>query len=251
MALKVVVFSHSNIWGGIMSNEFIILEKIQKITGTITLETGLHIGGASETIEIGGLDNPVIKDPRTGAPYIPGSSLKGKIRSLLEIKYGKIGPKGNPCDCGRRDCPVCPMFGTTPIDDKAKKNIDPALAKKGPTRIIFRDAFLTPHWLEKFKAGDFELEVKYENSINRISGSANPRPLERVPAGISFHFAMSLKVFQGDEQWPYITYLKRGMKLLEQDALGGAGSRGCGQIVFHDFEVDGIKEPSFLESVDF
>jgi len=210
----------------------IILEKILTIKGKIEIITGLHIGGAQETIEIGGIDNPVIKDPRTGAPYIPGSSLKGKLRSLLEIRYNKIGPDGRPCNCGEIDCPVCTVFGTSPVDDRTGKTKEANDPKFGPTRLVVRDAFLSEEWFEKFRSGDLPLEVKYENAINRINGIANPRPLERVPAGISFDYVMALKVFKGDEKYQYIDYLKRGMKLLELDALGGAGSRGCGQIKF-------------------
>ncbi|WP_297499767.1 type III-A CRISPR-associated RAMP protein Csm3, partial [Thermococcus sp.] len=55
------------------------------IRGRIKALTGLHIGSQRDVSEIGGIDNPVIKDPHTGLPYIPGSSLKGKLRSLFEV----------------------------------------------------------------------------------------------------------------------------------------------------------------------
>ena len=60
------------------------LKEIKSIKGKIVLKTGLHIGAGSDEIHIGGIDTPVVKDPLKGWPYIPGSSLKGKIRTLLE-----------------------------------------------------------------------------------------------------------------------------------------------------------------------
>ncbi len=137
--------------------------------------TGLHIGASNETIEIGGLDNPIIKDPLPGKnePYIPGSSLKGKLRSLIQIKEGRFvnegRQKGNPCSCGKKDCPVCPVFGTS----AANRPDD-----LGPTRIVVRDSHLSEYWQDKFAKGELPMEVKYENAIDRITGIANPRPIE-------------------------------------------------------------------------
>jgi len=226
------------------------LEKVKTITGRIKVVTGLHIGASNENIEIGGLDNPIIKDPLPGskAPYIPGSSLKGKLRSLIEIKEGRYEKSGKPCDCGKKDCPVCVVFGTS----AAKRPED-----LGPTRIVVRDAHLSKYkadekhksWHEKFNAGELPMEIKYENAINRITGVANPRPLERVPGGVEFDFNISFKKFEGDEDIFFNTVLK-GMKLLELDALGGAGSRGCGQIKFIDVYIDNKKQnENFLDSV--
>jgi len=222
------------------------LEKIRTIKGRIRVLTGLHIGASSETIEIGGLDNPIIKDPLPGsnAPYIPGSSLKGKLRSLIEIKesrFVKEGKRrGNPCECGKRDCPVCPVFGTS----AANRPED-----LGPTRIVVRDAQLSTEWSERFRKGDLPMEIKYENTINRITGEANPRPLERVPAGVEFDFNIAFKVFEGDPDDYFNTVLK-AMRLLEMDALGGSGSRGCGQIEFVEISIDDEKkEEGFLESI--
>lgn len=222
------------------------LEKVRTIKGKIRVLTGLHIGASSEAIEIGGLDNPIIKDPLPGsnAPYIPGSSLKGKLRSLIEIKEGRFVKegrrKGNPCECGKIDCPVCPVFGTS----AANRPED-----LGPTRIVVRDAQLSPEWSERFQKGDLPMEIKYENAINRITGEANPRPLERVPAGVEFYFNIAFKVFEGDPVDYFNTVLK-AMRLLEMDALGGSGSRGCGQIKFVEISVDDEKkEEGFLESI--
>lgn len=113
------------------------LSGIKKINGKIEVVTGLHIGASNENIEIGGLDNPVIKDPLPGsnAPYIPGSSLKGKLRSLYEIKEGRFSKDGKPCDCAK--CEVCAVFGTSAANRPAEL---------GPTRIVVRDARLSEEW---------------------------------------------------------------------------------------------------------
>jgi CRISPR-associated protein Csm3 len=219
------------------------LKKVKNISGAIRVLTGLHIGASNDSVEIGGLDNPIVKDPLPGsnAPYIPGSSIKGKLRSLTEIKENRIGKKGNPCDCAKKSCPVCPVFGTS----AANRPED-----LGPTRIVVRDAHLSPEWEKKFKAGDLPMEIKYENTINRITGVANPRPLERVPASVEFIFNITLKVFEDDPEDYFNTVLK-AMRLLELDALGGSGSRGCGQIKFVGVSIDGEgQNENFLESVE-
>lgn len=231
------------------------LSKIRTIKGRIQVVTGLHIGASSETIEIGGMDNPIIKDPLPGsnAPYIPGSSLKGKMRSLIEIKNGKFAKNGGPCNCGLSACHVCTVFGTS-----ANKRAGDTEKPLGPTRIVIRDAFLSEYkpdensksWKDRFEEGDLPMEVKYENAINRITGVANPRPLERVPGGVEFDFNFSFKVFENDPE-KYFNTVLQAMRLLELDALGGSGSRGCGQIKFINVSIDGEQQASdFLESIE-
>jgi CRISPR-associated protein Csm3 len=170
------------------------------IKGKILLKTGLHIGAGSETIQIGGMDNPIIKSPlkEYPYPYIPGSSLKGKMRSLLEWQAGKFGTKrGNengPCDCGQ--CAICRMFGTAGSEESTQ----------GPTRIIIRDAFPTSESIARLQGmqqekGLLYAEEKYENTIDRVRGtSKNLRSAERVPAGIDFDFEIVLRVFDDDNE---------------------------------------------------
>jgi CRISPR-associated protein Csm3 len=105
----------------------------KKITGEIECVTGLHIGGSADQIEIGGVDLPIIKHPISGEPYIPGSSLKGKMRSQLEKRLGKVGEKGDPCRCGKPECLVCRVFG-------AHMNTRHDL---GSSRLLVRDAGLS------------------------------------------------------------------------------------------------------------
>ena len=133
------------------------------------------------------------------------------------------------------------MFGTSAVS--RPENI-------GPTRVVVRDAYLAKEWRERFENGELPMEIKYENSINRITGEANPRPLERVPAGVEFAFNISFKVFEDDPE-TYFNTLLQAMRLLQMDALGGSGSRGCGQIKFTDLTIDGEKMvDNYLDSIE-
>ncbi|MCS6952949.1 MAG: type III-A CRISPR-associated RAMP protein Csm3 [Bryobacterales bacterium] len=210
------------------------------LTGTIEVLTGLRIGAGKETIEIGGLDNPVIKHPHTGHPYIPGSSLKGKLRSLMEWAMNRIEPNGAVWGAKtvRPGDEILRIFGVTNDD-----------WKDGPSRLIVRDAFLDPSWVQgKIDEGLPLTEEKTEVVIDRIQGKAasgiGPRRMERVPAGAKFHFEMIFKIFSvngddGELDRRCLELLVQTMKLLEQDALGGSGSRGYGKVRFVDLQLDG------------
>jgi CRISPR-associated protein Csm3 len=195
------------------------------VSGTITLETGLHIGGSKSSLDIGGLDSPVIKTPQ-GVPYIPGSSLKGKIRSLLGIKEGSV-------DVENDSKTLVKMFGTSV---KGKETI---------SRLIFRDALLdTENFKTEFTDKDAILdtaytEAKYENTIDRKSGTTKKgglRQIERVPAGAKFSFEIVVNIFDEDANDGIIKKLEEGIKLLENNYLGGSGSRGYGKIKI-DYEI--------------
>ena len=213
------------------------LQNIHKISGSIRLISGLHIGAGKDNIEIGGLDQPVIKHPMDGSPYIPGSSIKGKMRSLLELYYFAqqaeatrefVVAQGRPCACGKKGCMACTIFGSSAKD----KDND-----LGPTRLMVRDAVLSQDDMEKHKKGDLRMEIKYENTIHRVKGTAeHPRPLERVPAGVCFDLNISLKSFENDPD--LLDYVYKGFKLIELDALGGCSSRGCGQVRFENLRCD-------------
>lgn len=204
----------------------------QKITGKMTCLTGLRIGGSSEVIEIGGLDNPIIKHPVTNEPYVPGSSLKGKMRALLEFKLNKVHPEGkvHPYDSAtcKLDCPVCRVFGA------AIKEGEQQGSPFGPGRLIVRDAKLVSNGA----ANKTQTERKWENVINRIKGSAeHPRQMERVPADAEFEFEMDYRVFdvegdKGKTDLELFAHVLRGLRLIELDTLGGSGSRGYGKVSF-------------------
>jgi len=206
------------------------------IKGNILLKTGLHIGDSKDSIEIGVIDNPIIKNRLTGYPFIPGSSLKGKLRTLLELwdeKYAKSNDDGKPSNF---DCDAARLFGVSP-DSK-----DPNLTKEEifPTRLIVRDSFPVEGMDKKWN--DVEdlvkgAEVKYENTIDKITSKANPRPVERIPQGSEFSFEMVLSEYKGDDLEGNLTNLFRAMLLLEDSYLGGSGSRGYGQIKFKDITI--------------
>ena len=196
------------------------LNKKIKIQTTITLITGLHIGGSKENVEIGGIDLPVIKlATKKNEPYIPGSSLKGKIRCLLEQTAGA-------CDVGR-DEKVNNLFGI--IADKAPDK------KDHPSKLIVRDAMLTDDSREALRGGIYldmpYTEGKWENVINRVKGVAeHPRQIERVPAGAEFNAEFIINVWDDDDEQELLALFEKGIRLLENDYLGGSGSRGYGQI---------------------
>ncbi len=221
------------------------------IKGKIRLLSGLHIGAGKDTIEIGGIDNPVIKHPHTGEPYIPGSSIKGKLRFLLEWAFDKIRSDGHPW--GARDDkenqsidgldPVLRIFGT-PI--KTEKWMG------GPTRLMIRDCALDNAWLGMAREKGLDLtEDKTEVVIDRIAGKAHdrvgPRQTERVPSGAEFEFELLFRVYDiegdgGAHDEKCLNWLIQGLWLLEQDALGGSGSRGYGRVKFEDMtytDLDG------------
>lgn len=212
------------------------LLNIKEIRGKITLKSGLHIGAGDMEMKIGGTDNPVIKHPHTLEPFIPGSSLKGKVRSLLEMRSGLMtksdGKPLSPSDlekCNDKEKKegekILKLFGSSGADDEY-------LAELGPTRVSFADAFLNEDWKKKATENQWSLiEVKSENTIDRIKGTAkHPRFIERVPSGVEFDFCVALKIMEEDEDLE--AFLIEGLRFLQMDALGGSGSRGYGKIEF-------------------
>lgn len=198
-----------------------------KISATICLESGLHIGGSSAYAAIGAMDSPVIKDPITNLPIIPGSSLKGKIRSLLsKTSYNH----NTSSDLGLDSDEISRLFGNA-----KKKDF-----KMG--RLVFRDCQLTnKEELEKNGARSFT-EVKFENTIDRITAEANPRQIERAIRTSEFGFEVVYEITdssleQVDED---IQILVDGLKLLEMDYLGGSGSRGYGKVFFRDLKAETV-----------
>ena len=231
--------------------------------------TGLHIGGSDDTMQIGGIDSAVIKreifanedgsinydgtGKKITEPYIPGSSLKGKVRSLLEHSFGLIAEQ----KIKLRD------KAGKPIDSNFAKSLDGILQKKANlivtlfgesagsgdksntkiTRAIFRDTFLTKESRKLYLDDKIKLsEEKAENTINRVSVIANPRFMERVPAGVEFDFEVVLRDFQEDKNLPLSKTIELGLLLLQNDALGGGGSRGNGKIEFEKFQnIENLK----------
>ena len=225
-------------------NRSIKLEGRIFITFDINAQTGLHIGGSDTGIEIGGVDKTVIRDRLTNRPYIPGSSLRGKMRSLLE-KYRGL-PQNNPIgqvrihSCQKnepekyKNCDICQVFGVPGEIDFGT-----------PTRLVVRDVRMTDDSAKALQERtDLPFtEAKTEVSIDRVTSAANPRQIERVPAGAVFGSAELLyAIYNGDDCDPHadidrLATVVEGLQLLEDDYLGGQGSRGAGQVELKDIVV--------------
>ncbi len=280
-----------------------------RLTSTLLAETGLHIGGGGENLDIGGLDKPVIRDPLTQYPYLPGSSLKGKLRSILERLLNK--PLNRPGGSGtfryesddledgyteikqgesklliRYDgashCKLSRIFGSTGtncwvktemverecleqladskpqrivrVGDKESRlgkfveNQEGDIGEKytkvkgrnAPARLIVRDCHLLPDSAEQLKRVDTGLymtEWKFENGIDRVTAAANPRQLERVPAGAKFQFELVYTVEDSQQAIEDLQNIAIALAILEDDALGGHGSRGYGKIKFEKLQL--------------
>lgn len=218
--------------------------------GILTCVTGLHIGASKENVEIGGLDSPVVRDPVTNEPYIPGSSMKGKLRSLLEKASKDLSPNRNggtgqnpimrhECEDtekvaegqpGALHCPVCRLFGST-------KGPGGGTKENYPARLKVRDLhLLNKSELEELDTGLYLTEWKFENAIDRITSAANPRNLERVPKRAKFSFSIIYDVEDQDTLKEDFENLNLALRILQDDALGGHGSRGYGwvHLLFED-----------------
>jgi CRISPR-associated protein Csm3 len=236
------------------------LTAIQKLTGVLELVSGLHIGSGNTEMHIGGTDNPVIKNPLTLEPYIPGSSIKGKIRSLLEWELGVVGlTEGKPLsfkDIAKlkgaeqeRAKDILRLFGGAPEGNGANETL---VKEIGPTRLAFWDCPLEESWKDMMKNRNLLFtETKMENMIDRIRGVAeHPRNTERVPAGARFVFNLTLRVHDyGNGGENLLPTLWRGLKLLELTGLGGSGSRGYGKIRFAELKFEGRGDLDAIEEI--
>lgn len=201
-----------------------MFSKIQ-ITGTIEVVTGMHIGGSEAFAAIGAIDSPVIIDPLSRKPIIPGSSLKGKMRALLAKAY-------NPTVVNHNDDSekTSRLFGSS------------ANNKLMTSRLIFSDMILDNYDELHSKGLDSITEVKFENTISRTTSVANPRQIERVIRGSKFKLNIIYDVLEDyqDQALDDIKILVEGMKLLQYDYLGGGGTRGNGKIKFSNVTADTV-----------
>lgn len=258
-----------------------------RLESTLLVDTGLHIGGGGENLDIGGLDKPVIRDPLTDYPYLPGSSLKGKLRSILERLlnkslnrpggsgtyryesddledgYSEVDGQLIPYE-GARTCQLSRIFGSTGgsggrtktwiktsiVQDQGLERLGTRTingedytstrGRNAPARLIVRDCHLLPASAEKLKkidTGLFMTEWKFENGLDRITAAANPRQLERVPAGSEFRFELVYTVENVSQAAEDLKHIAIAIAILEDDALGGHGSRGYGKVRFQNFEL--------------
>src|SRR5262252_6207247 len=220
------------------------------LEGELRCQTGLHVGAGKGSLEIGGSDNPVVKDSH-GRPYVPGSSLRGKLRSLLEQSSGLAVPselvflsrrKGQEVRIHQSDRPdddICLLFGRNPGRMERVQGDALETTQATPARLAVFDAPLDPDSITpqmRENLDDELTEVKSENAIDRITSQANPRTLERVPMGARFHTRFVMDVLC-DEDAPLFLRVLEGLRLLEDDALGGGGSRGSGRVSFSNLRL--------------
>ncbi|MDR3259705.1 MAG: type III-A CRISPR-associated RAMP protein Csm3 [Fusobacteriaceae bacterium] len=196
-----------------------------EITGKIEVVTGMHIGGTNDFAVIGAIDSPVVRDPLTKKPIIPGSTLKGKMRTLLMRQLTK-DEKNLPRSHAEDPDVILKMFGDS-NNEKYKVG-----------NLIFSDLILSNKEELQKKGARWVTEVKFENTINRVTAVANPRQIERVIRGAEFPLSIIYNVTNFDEIEEDFKILKDGFKLLEYDYIGGHGSRGSGKIKIHGIKVD-------------
>ena len=185
--------------------------------------TGMHIGGSSAFSAIGAVDSPVVRDPYTGLPIVPGSSLKGKLRTLLARSLCQ--DIENMPDLSADDARILRLFGSA---EPVRRS-----------RLQFADAFLTNAEALSNK-GVRVTEVKTENTISRANAQATPRQIERVIAGAVFGISIVYDVTDPAQVEEDLALLAKGMKLLQLDYLGGHGSRGSGRVSFTNFRLTGV-----------
>jgi CRISPR-associated protein Csm3 len=214
------------------------------LKGKMECLTGLHIGGSKEKLEIGGVDSPVLRDPNTRYPYVPGSSLKGKMRALLSFARGKAHEDPNPKTFDP-NCPLQRVFGTS----ADTRDI-------GPSRLIVRDAQPDAETVKMWKNMDSELmytEFKPENGIDRLTSEANPRFLERVVKGSVFDVEFIFGVYEIPSKQDlkpdtdYFVEVVEALKLLEHSTLGKNGSRGYGQVAFRFADPKVVRQNDYRE----
>lgn len=202
--------------------------KIQ-INGVLEVVTGMHIGGSSAFSAIGAVDSPIIKDVRTNKPMVPGSSLKGKMRTLLSKKYNAVVQANANDDA---EC-ITRIFGSAKKDDNGKVM---------PSKILISDMFVINEEELRNRGLQDLTEVKFENSINRATAVANPRQIERAIKGLQFGVDMIYEVENGkeDEIEEDIKLIAEALQMLQYDYLGGSGSRGYGKVKFHELNAENV-----------
>jgi CRISPR-associated protein Csm3 len=204
----------------------------------MVVKTGLRIGAGGSSLEIGGLDNPIVRHPVTRQPYVPGSSIKGKLRSLLEVNKYRVGsflePRATTGPCGCGGCVACWLFGCGDVRNTSE-----------PSRLIFRDCAMLKESVEELepllKEGIFYSEVKAEVVMDRSSGKvagAGPRSMDRIAADTKLDFRVTIRVLDGDNEDEMKAALAHGLRLLEAEGLGGSVTRGYGQVVFQGLKWD-------------
>lgn len=202
------------------------LVKIVTLHGTMEAKSGISVGAGASGVHMGGADSEVIKHPLSGEPYIPGSSLKGRMRSMLEKVSGKVGDRGEPCGCDNKDCIVCTLFGA----HNSTRGVC------GQRRMYVHDININKKFIEAHPNSVDWTEIKASTAINRNSGTAargSLRKIERISAGTTMDYTISIEVFEGDNEKLFKTTVEKALGMIESTGIGAATSTGSGQVDFH------------------
>lgn len=202
------------------------------IQGDLVIKTGMHIGGGSDYAPIGSVDSPFVRDSLTQEPIVPGSSLKGKIRTLLARYRSKQY-----------------IVNGIHEDDDVVKRLFGATSPQIISRLQFQDLFVSEEsklLFESIETDTYMGEVKFENTINRATSVANPRQIERVPAGTKFVFQLVYTVIDEREVEEDLQTLRTGLDLLSLDYLGGHGTRGYGRVAIENIKVTSFPDDAAL-----
>jgi CRISPR-associated protein Csm3 len=239
-----------------MSSEA-LLKGVLEIEMVMECLTGLRIGAGPEAMEIGGAENLVVKDPLTRLPYIPGSSLKGAMRAHYELfstrpinhEVVKGPQKIRMHMCEDPDCEICRVFGRTPEKLESREAGGAQDNMIYTTRLKVDDAYPTEETIRRWETFSPEgVEVKWENVLDRLTSRANPRAVERVPRGSEFKITMSYKIFD-QKDVDNVAVIFQSLKLVEDDYLGGYGSRGYGRVRFKNITMR-LKKREYYEKCD-
>ena len=189
------------------------------IKADLKVLTGMHIGGSNAYSAIGTPDSPVIRSALDGRPIVPGSSLKGKLRTLLASVIDNDYQYKDP---SKDDDRIKRLFGASASKDSENTEL---------SKLQFADAYV--------KTNQKELtEIKFENNISRGNCTANPRQIERVVPGVVFETVIVYQETNPEETEEDLKNLAKGMRLLQYDYLGGHGTRGYGRVSFKNISVE-------------
>lgn len=199
------------------------------MTAVLEVKTGMHIGASNDYAPIGAVDSVFVRDTLTKNPIIPGSSLKGKMRTLLAKMRDEqvvLPPHSEDEDV------IIRLFGAAGKE------------KTVFSRLQFSDCMVQEEAVQKFNEIETDTylgEVKFENTISRATGVANPRQIERVPAGMTFDFRLVYNIEDENEMEEDMNVIADGIRLLQWDYIGGHGSRGYGRIAFSKWRVKRVR----------
>lgn len=206
------------------------LVKIISKSGVMTVVDGVHVGKGQNS-EIGGVDNPIVKNEFTHEPYIPGSSLKGKMRFGAEVAKGMT----DVCRCGKKECMICTLFGSLNKDGNC-----------GPGRLIVYDMELT----EEFKNKESVVAIRNSTAIDRATGTAKNKSLrqfEVIEKGTQLNYRIDIKVYEGDNEEKLIKFVDKALETVEKTGLGGKISTGCGHVTFEPSKTDNYSEKFWVD----